>query len=51
MAPLEDPEIAFAAMVVNDHVWHIRAPELAKAGLSAYFKSKRLRRRGEKVLK
>lgn len=45
MAPLENPEIAFAAMIINDPIWHIRAPELAKAGLSAYFKSKHLRRR------
>jgi len=51
MAPLEDPEIAFAAMIVNDPIWHIRAPELAKAGLSAYFKSKRLRRGEKTVLK
>ncbi|MFQ5580460.1 MAG: penicillin-binding transpeptidase domain-containing protein [Nitrospiria bacterium] len=50
MAPLEDPEIAFAAMVVNDPIWHIRAPELAKTGLSAYFKSKRLRNKQKKVL-
>ncbi|MFQ5779405.1 MAG: penicillin-binding transpeptidase domain-containing protein, partial [Nitrospiria bacterium] len=44
MAPLEAPEIAFAAMIINDPVWRIQAPELAKAGLSAYFKSKRRRK-------
>jgi len=37
MAPLEDPEIVVAAMVVNDPVWHIMAPQVAKEGLTAYF--------------
>jgi len=37
MAPLENPEIVVAAMVVNDPVWHITAPQVAKEGLSAYF--------------
>ncbi len=39
MAPLENPEIVVAAMVVNDPVWHITAPQVAKEGLSAYFDS------------
>ena len=39
MAPLENPEIVVAAMVVNDPVWHIIAPQVAKEGLAAYFKS------------
>ncbi len=37
MAPLDDPEIVVAAMVVNDPVWHIIAPQAAKAGLAHYF--------------
>ena len=37
MAPLENPEIVVAAMVVNDPVWHITAPQVAREGLSAYF--------------
>ncbi|MEC4677472.1 MAG: penicillin-binding transpeptidase domain-containing protein [Nitrospirota bacterium] len=37
MAPIENPEIVVAAMVVNDPVWHITAPQVAKEGLSAYF--------------
>lgn len=37
MAPLENPEIVVAAMVINDPVWHITAPQVAKEGLSAYF--------------
>ncbi len=39
MAPLEDPEIVVAAMVVNDPKWRIVAAQVAKNGLSAYFKS------------
>ncbi len=39
MAPLEDPEIVVAAMIVNDPVWHILAPQVAKEGLAAYFES------------
>jgi len=39
MAPLEDPEIVVAAMIVNDPVWHIVAPQVAKEGLAAYFES------------
>ena len=39
MAPLEDPEIVVAAMVVNDPMWRIVAAQVAKEGLGAYFKS------------
>ncbi len=39
MAPLEDPEIVVAAMVVNDPLWRIVAAQAAKEGLGAYFKS------------
>jgi len=39
MAPLEDPEIVVAAMIVNDPVWRIIAPQVAKEGLTAYFET------------
>ncbi len=39
MAPLEDPQIVVAAMVVNDPVWHILSPHVAKTGLASYFAS------------
>lgn len=41
MAPLEDPEIVVAAMLVNDPVWHILAPQLAKVGLASFFGSRK----------
>jgi peptidoglycan glycosyltransferase len=36
-APANDPQVAFAAVVVNDpkKVWHIRGPHLARAALKA----------------
>jgi penicillin-binding protein A len=36
-APAHDPQVAFAAVVVNDpkKVWHIRGPHLARAALKA----------------
>lgn len=36
-APADRPEIAVAAVVVNDRVWRVRAPSLAKEALEAYF--------------
>jgi len=42
MAPLEDPEIVVAAMVVNDPKWRIVAAQAAKEGLGAYFKSQKM---------
>lgn len=39
MAPLKNPEIVVAAMVVNDPLWRIVAAQVAKEGLGAYFKS------------
>lgn len=39
LAPLDDPEIVVAAMIVNDPVWRIIAPQVAKAGLANYFSS------------
>jgi cell division protein FtsI/penicillin-binding protein 2 len=34
--PEKNPKIAFAALVVNDDVWHIRAADLARYALDAY---------------
>ena len=32
MAPLDDPEIAIAALVINRPVWKIKAPFVAREG-------------------
>jgi cell division protein FtsI/penicillin-binding protein 2 len=40
MAPLDDPEIALAALIVNKPIWHIKASHLAKEAFDAYFKIK-----------
>ncbi len=40
MAPLEDPEIALAAVIVNKPIWHIKASNLAKEAFEVYFKTK-----------
>lgn len=39
-APVEDPEIVVAALVVNTPQWHIKGPDLARDVLRAYFASK-----------
>lgn len=44
MAPMEDPEIAVAAMVINQPKWRIKASQVAKEGFAAYFQSENLRR-------
>jgi len=36
-APADQPEIAVAALVVNNPTWHIKAPLLARNMLRAYF--------------
>ncbi len=36
-APVEDPQVAVAAVVVNERVWRVRAPSLAHEALKAYF--------------
>jgi cell division protein FtsI/penicillin-binding protein 2 len=36
-APADRPEIAVAAVVVNERLWRVRAPSLAKEALEAYF--------------
>ncbi len=43
-APAEDPQIAVAALVVNDRVWHVRASTVAHAALRAYFSDDAVRR-------
>ena len=43
--PLDKPEIAYAAVVANAEVWHIRAGELARAGIDAYAAVKKKKRR------
>lgn len=39
-APMEDPEIAVAALVVNTPRWRIKGPDLARDVLRAYFAHK-----------
>lgn len=36
-APADKPEVAVAALVVNTPAWRIKAPDLARDGLRAYF--------------
>jgi len=36
-APADRPEIAVAAVVVNERLWRVRAPSLAREALEAYF--------------
>jgi cell division protein FtsI/penicillin-binding protein 2 len=36
-APAERPEVAVATVVVNERLWHARAPTVAKEALEAYF--------------
>jgi peptidoglycan glycosyltransferase len=36
-APAEDPQVAVAAVVVNELVWRIKAPFVAREALAAYF--------------
>lgn len=44
MAPMEDPEIVVAAMIINQPKWHIKASQAAKEGFAAYFRSENLRK-------
>ncbi len=39
-APVEKPEVAVAALVVNTPTWHIKGPELARDVLRSYFAKK-----------
>lgn len=38
MAPLDHPEIAVAALVINSRHWRIKGSDIAKEGFSIYFK-------------
>ena len=40
MAPLEKPEIAVAALVINNSHWRIKGSDLAKEGFFQYFKNR-----------
>ncbi|MEI7705124.1 MAG: penicillin-binding transpeptidase domain-containing protein [Deltaproteobacteria bacterium] len=35
-APAENPKVAFAVVVVNDHSWRVKAPAVARAALEAW---------------
>lgn len=35
-APMEDPRIAVAAVVVNEEIWHVRAPYVAREALRSH---------------
>lgn len=37
-APMEDPQIALAALVVNGNVWHIKASSVGEQALEAFFR-------------
>ena len=39
-APAEQPEVAFATLVVNTPTWQIKAPQLAREVLRSYFSKK-----------
>jgi cell division protein FtsI/penicillin-binding protein 2 len=36
-APMDDPQIAVATVVVNERLWHVRASQVAREALAAYF--------------
>jgi cell division protein FtsI/penicillin-binding protein 2 len=42
-APVENPRIAVASVVVNDRLWRVKAPYVAKEALKAYFAAEPLR--------
>lgn len=39
-APADRPEIAVATVIVNERLWHARAPTVAREALEAYFASR-----------
>ena len=39
-APKENPQVAVAALIVNDYVWRIRAPWLAREAMRLYLAGK-----------
>ncbi len=48
MAPLDDPEIAIAALVINRPSWQIKAPFVAREGLMTYFSNKDKKKKKKK---
>ncbi|HET7753175.1 MAG TPA: penicillin-binding transpeptidase domain-containing protein [Anaeromyxobacteraceae bacterium] len=40
-APVDDPQVAIAVVVVNEKLWHVRATQVAREGLAAYFSEHR----------
>jgi peptidoglycan glycosyltransferase len=44
-APADDPQIAVSAVVVNERIWRIKAPFVAREALAAYFASEARRTR------
>lgn len=43
MAPIDNPEIAVAALIINKPVWKIKAPYIAREGLVTYFNKDKLK--------
>jgi cell division protein FtsI/penicillin-binding protein 2 len=41
-APADRPEIAVATLIVNDRLWHARAPQVAREALEAFFATRAL---------
>jgi cell division protein FtsI/penicillin-binding protein 2 len=41
-APADRPEVAVATVIVNDRLWHARAPTVAKEALEAFFATRAL---------
>ncbi len=41
-APADNPQVAVATLVVNDRLWHARAPQVAREALEAFFASRAL---------
>ena len=41
-APADHPEVAVATLVVNDRLWHARAPQVAREALEAFFATRAL---------
>jgi penicillin-binding protein A len=48
-APADRPEVAIATVVVNDRLWHARAPTVAKEALEAFFATRTLHTGGGAV--
>jgi penicillin-binding protein A len=48
-APVEDPQIAVAAVVVNDRLWRVKAPFVAHEALAAYFAAEDAAPRGTRT--